>query len=541
MNTINYYKLIITISFSLLVCSSGFSQSSVGSEIKDDLIKTEIKAVEKVQSTRNDNKINDQTNRKVTKKLFSVSSEDKQVDEVKVIKSSEDSGTSEEVSLGEQPTKENNIEVNIDAGQRMTQTLVIENSSDSPLIWNISHEGSEKLLYRLYDKDRGLLKQKDKSGQISDAVLTSEVHNAKETLMKVTDSENYNINSNTFLTDVNLFEQKHQINQDNLINELSDSHLSEFLDNDKTPGLLKTSIANKSKEITSLNDNNIDVRSTRITDKTKLLFNTETSQKNVDGTKPENRLEIFKQWFRFSDYGRPVFDPQREVWEVSCDNGVHWMQILNINGEEYVTNAIYFDPAFYLEYHVIKKRNSPYSKLTLLSEFVKQVERGPTVIPTSGIIPPQSEAEIEFEIDASSTQSGTYIPRVVLTSPTSFDKITEIPIQCNVVKQSEEIISNRLTKQTTGEQLPDKYEMSQNYPNPFNPSTTIKYSIMADGLVTLKVYDVLGSEVTTLINENKQAGFYEAVFNASSLANGVYFYRLQSGDFVATKKMVLLK
>ena len=541
MNTINYYKLIITISFSLLVCSSGFSQSSVGSEIKDDLIKTEIKAVEKVQSTRNDNKINDQTNRKVTKKLFSVSSEDKQVDEVKVIKSSEDSGTSEEVSLGEQPTKENNIEVNIDAGQRMTQTLIIENSSDSPLIWNISHEGSEKLLYRLYDKDRGLLKQKDKSGQISDAVLTSEVHNAKETLMKVRDSGNNNMISETFSTKEKFFKQEQQIKQDNVKNEMNDPHISESSDKVELSDLLKISKTNKSNRISSLKENSSDVKSTELTDKTTLSPDTDISHISIDGINPENQLQVFKQWFRFSDYGRPVFDPQREVWEVSCDNGVHWMQILNINGEEYVTNAIYFDPAFYLEYHVIKKRNSPYSKLTLLSEFVKQVERGPTVIPTSGIIPPQSEAEIEFEIDASSTQSGTYIPRVVLTSPTSFDKIAEIPIQCNVVKQSEEIISNRLTKQTTGEQLPDKYEMSQNYPNPFNPSTTIKYSIMADGLVTLKVYDVLGSEVTTLINENKQAGFYEAVFNASSLANGVYFYRLQSGDFVATKKMVLLK
>jgi hypothetical protein len=89
--------------------------------------------------------------------------------------------------------------------------------------------------------------------------------------------------------------------------------------------------------------------------------------------------------------------------------------------------------------------------------------------------------------------------------------------------------------------LPTKYILSQNYPNPFNPSTTIKYEIPELSFVTLKVYDVLGNEITTLINEEKPIGNYEVEFNASSLPSGIYFYQLQAGSFIETKKMVLLK
>ena len=81
----------------------------------------------------------------------------------------------------------------------------------------------------------------------------------------------------------------------------------------------------------------------------------------------------------------------------------------------------------------------------------------------------------------------------------------------------------------------------QNYPNPFNPITTISWEIPADGFVSLKVYDLLGNLVANLINENKPAGPYETVFNANQLASGIYFYKLETGDFSQTKKMILLK
>ena len=89
--------------------------------------------------------------------------------------------------------------------------------------------------------------------------------------------------------------------------------------------------------------------------------------------------------------------------------------------------------------------------------------------------------------------------------------------------------------------LPDKFDISQNYPNPFNPSTTIKFQVPSSGIVSLKVYDVLGKEVATLVNEEKPAGSYEINFNASQLSSGIYFYKIQAGSFIQTKKMILLK
>ena len=89
--------------------------------------------------------------------------------------------------------------------------------------------------------------------------------------------------------------------------------------------------------------------------------------------------------------------------------------------------------------------------------------------------------------------------------------------------------------------LPLEYQLVQNYPNPFNPSTTIKYSVPSAGTVQLKVYDVLGNEVTNLLNEYKQAGSYNIEWDASSLQSGVYFYQLRTNEFVETKKMILMK
>jgi photosystem II stability/assembly factor-like uncharacterized protein len=88
---------------------------------------------------------------------------------------------------------------------------------------------------------------------------------------------------------------------------------------------------------------------------------------------------------------------------------------------------------------------------------------------------------------------------------------------------------------------PTKFALEQNYPNPFNPSTSIQYAISSRQFVTLKVYDVLGNEIATLVNEYRNAGSYEIEFDASKLSSGVYYYQLRSGDFIQTKKMILLK
>jgi len=85
------------------------------------------------------------------------------------------------------------------------------------------------------------------------------------------------------------------------------------------------------------------------------------------------------------------------------------------------------------------------------------------------------------------------------------------------------------------------YFLAQNYPNPFNPSTNIQYRVSGNSQVILKVYDILGNEVRTLVNEYRSAGIYEVEFDASLLPSGIYFYSLQAGNFLETKKMILIK
>jgi len=89
--------------------------------------------------------------------------------------------------------------------------------------------------------------------------------------------------------------------------------------------------------------------------------------------------------------------------------------------------------------------------------------------------------------------------------------------------------------------IPTQFSLDQNFPNPFNPSTTIRYSLPAAGKVQMKVYNVLGQEVNTLVNAQQQAGIYEVTFDASRLASGVYFYRISSDKFTQVKKMMLIK
>jgi hypothetical protein len=89
--------------------------------------------------------------------------------------------------------------------------------------------------------------------------------------------------------------------------------------------------------------------------------------------------------------------------------------------------------------------------------------------------------------------------------------------------------------------IPNKFVLNQNYPNPFNPETTISYSISEPATISLKVYDMLGKEVKTLVNEHQPTGSYKIEFDASALSSGVYFYQLHGRDFGETRKMLLIK
>ena len=89
--------------------------------------------------------------------------------------------------------------------------------------------------------------------------------------------------------------------------------------------------------------------------------------------------------------------------------------------------------------------------------------------------------------------------------------------------------------------IPEKFILFQNYPNPFNPSTTINFYVPNTSFVNLKVYNVLGNELATLVNGEKPAGNYEVQFDATEISSGIYFYKLQAGSFSNTRKMALLK
>ncbi len=91
------------------------------------------------------------------------------------------------------------------------------------------------------------------------------------------------------------------------------------------------------------------------------------------------------------------------------------------------------------------------------------------------------------------------------------------------------------------QKIPKQFSLKQNYPNPFNPATTIDFSVPKNSLVTIKVYDILGREVATLVNEEKVAGNYSLEFNAGKFSSGVYFYRMQAGSYTAVKKLILMK
>jgi len=103
-------------------------------------------------------------------------------------------------------------------------------------------------------------------------------------------------------------------------------------------------------------------------------------------------------------------------------------------------------------------------------------------------------------------------------------------------------LSEMVTSMSTSSgDIPNEFKVEQNYPNPFNPATTIRYGLPQRSNVVLTVYNTLGQEVSTLVQRQQEAGSYEVKFDGSALASGVYFYRLQTGSFVDTKKLLLLR
>jgi hypothetical protein len=147
-------------------------------------------------------------------------------------------------------------------------------------------------------------------------------------------------------------------------------------------------------------------------------------------------------------------------------------------------------------------------------------------------------------IEDSTSSTGTYswtvtaqdssdqcLIRISDVDSTSFNDVSDGVFTIDIISGIEDL----------NQGIPTEFQLVQNYPNPFNPNTTIKYSIPELSFVTIKVFDVLGNEITTLVNEEKPLGSYEVEFDATRLTSSVYFYQLKAGSFVETKKMLLLK
>jgi len=153
-----------------------------------------------------------------------------------------------------------------------------------------------------------------------------------------------------------------------------------------------------------------------------------------------------------------------------------------------------------------------------------------------------SSGSKDLSVDPGDTQKFA-IAQLIARGSTNLISVTALKTLTAQVRSFYEINFPIGIKQISSN-VPDKFKLFQNYPNPFNPTTKIKYQISKNSFVTLKVYDILGREVETLVNEFQQAGTYETQFPGSSkfnLASGIYFYKLTSGDFSAVKRMIFIK
>lgn len=146
----------------------------------------------------------------------------------------------------------------------------------------------------------------------------------------------------------------------------------------------------------------------------------------------------------------------------------------------------------------------------------------------------------EYEYSEEVGVDTTYTLENILESNLYFWFIEAVDTD-GLVTRSEIGVFNIVSVNNENKNVPTEYSLMQNYPNPFNPSTTISYSIPNSDYVSLKIYDIIGNEITTLVNEQKESGNYQIQFNASNLSSGLYFYKIQAGSFNQVRKMLLIK
>ncbi|MDZ4712660.1 MAG: T9SS type A sorting domain-containing protein [bacterium] len=153
-------------------------------------------------------------------------------------------------------------------------------------------------------------------------------------------------------------------------------------------------------------------------------------------------------------------------------------------------------------------------------------------VPSSGTIAPGGNQNVSVNFNATGLIIGSYTGILKVNTNDPITPVKNIRLRLNV---------GPVGIETNLAGVPSQFELNQNYPNPFNPTTVINFAIPSAGFVKLKIYDLLGKEVMTLVNEQKNAGFYNVDFNGENFASGIYFYKIEAGDFVQTRRMLLVK
>ena len=253
------------------------------------------------------------------------------------------------------------------------------------------------------------------------------------------------------------------------------------------------------------------------------------------------KRDIFKfgeaEWISENEISVPISVTHDENL-VAMDIPLEWTDGVTLTDVSFANTRIdYFD---------VKIANIDEASNRVLIGLISMVyERKETLKPGDGVI-----AELTFRVDSPALEEFEVKPFETKNPGHSLSLVyndwgTGRPL---VAHANPEVQDNviLLKNPTTDPQVPTKYSLDQNFPNPFNPSTTIMYSLKNPGQVTLYIYNVLGQNVRTLVDEYQAAGDYETVWDGHDntgdvVASGLYFYRIKSGDFSDIKKMVLMK
>jgi hypothetical protein len=207
-------------------------------------------------------------------------------------------------------------------------------------------------------------------------------------------------------------------------------------------------------------------------------------------------------------------------------NDDHWGTIVMYPGANYVWKEKGVLPGYIVEAKI------PFTTFAAIPGSVQ-----PVPLPLDQVFVPRKGMRIPIDFSINDRDGGTGREGILSYSTLNNDNSWQ-----NMYNWTYTWIGNQwLTGVQRDEAVPGTYELSQNYPNPFNPTTNIRFSVAQSGNVSLKLYDVLGREVAALVNERKAPGRYEVKFDGGGLASGVYFYRLQAGNFIQARKLLLLR